>query len=249
MTVGSGAYSTNIQTVITDPAAPPQTGGSGQATQLVWLQSPTGGTIDSPVSPQPIVAVEDSSGNIVYNDLSSVTLQVNNGPGSLSSNCSGVESYGVIPFGDCSLNAVGMYQLKAVDSIAGVTSALSGTFSISTAPAAQLAFTSIAVSGTASSSATLGKIIVQEQDALGNPTTNAETVTLTSSSAGGVFASMSGGSTSTSLTVTIPARRSTTSFYYGDTVAGSPTITATAPGLAPAYQAETITVVCPPTWS
>ena len=107
MTVGSGAYSTTIQTVIVDPAVPQSAGGSGQATQLVWLQSPAGGTINSPVSPQPIIAVEDSSGNIVYNDLSSVTLRVSTGPGSLSSNCSGVESYGVVPFGDCSLNAVG----------------------------------------------------------------------------------------------------------------------------------------------
>ncbi len=173
MTVGSGGYTTTIQTVIVDPAVPQNVGGSGQATQLVWLQQPTGGTINSPVSPQPIIAVEDSSGNIVYNDLSSVTLQVSSGPGSLSSNCSGVESYGVVPFGDCSLNALGTYQLNAVDSNPGVASALEpGTFSISTAPAAKLAFTSAAVSGTASSSPALGPITVQEQDAFGNPTTN-----------------------------------------------------------------------------
>ena len=100
--------------------------------------------------------------------------------------------------------------------------------------------TSSAVSGTATSTATLGPITVQEQDALGNPTTTAQTVTLASSSAGTkLFAAAPGGSTAIT-TVSIPAGSSSATFYYGDTLAGTPTITAS--GLtANATQNETIT--------
>ena len=57
-----------------------------------------------PIAPQPEVAVEDSAGNIVQNDFSSVTLQAS-GPGSLSSTCFGVESYGIVQFSGCNLSA------------------------------------------------------------------------------------------------------------------------------------------------
>ena len=65
------------------------------------------------------------------------------------------------------------------------------------------------------------------------------TVNLSSSSAAGVFSLTSGGAPVTS--VTIPGGTvSSVAFYYGDTVAGTPTITASAPPLASNTQVETI---------
>ena len=243
---GSGAanpYTATTSTVIYDPTVPPNTQVPGTPTQLVWLQTPTTGIVNSPVSPQPEIAVEDANGDIVTNDFSSVTLKVQSGPGTLSSTCSGVESYGVVPFGDCSLSAAGTYQLAAFDSNLGTTAfPAPSTFVVSPAPPAKLVFLTSAVTGTASSSASLGPITVQEQDAFGNPTTSPVTVTLTSSSGGAAFATGSGGPTSSTLQLTIPNGSSTSSasFYYGDTVAGYPMITATSNGLAPATQVETI---------
>ena len=92
------------------------------------------------------------------------------------------------------------------------------------ATSTKLAFTSNSLTGTASGSASLGPITVQEEDAYGDPvpTTTPVTVSLSSSSTGpNEFAAASGGAAITS--VTIPANSSSATFYYGDTKAGSPT--------------------------
>ena len=87
ITLGSGSYSTTVSTVIYDPQPPPVSGGSTPY-QLVFLAptAPGTGTINASVSPQPIVAVEDQNGNIVYSNASSVTLTASGGPGQVSSN-------------------------------------------------------------------------------------------------------------------------------------------------------------------
>jgi hypothetical protein len=71
------------------------------------------------------------------------------------------------------------------------------------------------------------------------------TVSLQSSSPGGVFGATSGGPSLTS--VTIPAGSPSATFYYGDTQAGAPVITATpqAAGVTAATQSETITPAGP----
>ena len=91
------------------------------------------------------------------------------------------------------------------------------------------------MSGTANNKATLGPITVTEEDAFGNAinATNPVTVTLGSTSTGATFATTSGGAVVGS--VTIPANQSSATFYYGDTVAGAPTVTASASGLAPSH--------------
>ena len=69
---------------------------------------------------------------------------------------------------------------------------------------------------------------MQLEDAYNNPgatSTIDQTVTLSTTSAGGAFyASMSGGSPITS--ALIPAGQSSVTFYYEDTIAGDPTVTA-----------------------
>ncbi len=247
MTIGSGSYSTTVSTVIYDPQPVSPTAGTTPS-KLVFLSpttaNPGSGTVNGPVTPQPIVAVEDVANNIVYSDASSVTLSVASGsPGSLSSSCDGVENNGIFSFSNCSLSAVGTYTMTAKDSNTSVASA-SASYTVSTAPQAKIGFTTTAVSGGATNSPTLGKITVQVEDAFGNADPGgAVTVNLASSSSKGLFAATSGGSAITS--VTIPTGQSTASFYYGDTTAGSPIITASASGLQTGLQTETITPDAP----
>ena len=240
----SAGWSTTETTVISDPGAPASPTKIGTASQLAWVQQPTTGSAYAPMSPQPEVAVEDSSGNIVTSDFSSVTLQVVSGPtgGTISSTCSGVESYGLVQFSDCSLSNAGTYQIQAVDSGTGFSST-PATVTVTPATAAKIAFTSNSLTGAASNSPTVGAITVQEQDAFGDafPTTTPVTVALSSNSTGtNEFAAGSNG-TPIITSVTIPAGSSSASFYYGDTKAGTPTLTATASGLVPGTQSETIT--------
>jgi hypothetical protein len=111
--------------------------------------------------------------------------------------------------------------------------------STTTNPPTKLIITSPSLSGPASASATLGQITVEEVDALGNPTTSAETVNLASNSTGtNEFATTLSGTPVTS--VSIPSGSSSATFYYGDTLVGTPTLTVTATGLTGATQQETI---------
>jgi len=108
------------------------------------------------------------------------------------------------------------------------------------AAGAELAFTSPAVTGAATSSPSLGPITVQLTAADGTPVTSGMTVQLSSSSAGtDEFSATAGGPPVTS--VVIPAGASAATFWYGDDQPGQPVITAAADGVAPASQTETIT--------
>jgi hypothetical protein len=111
-------------------------------------------------------------------------------------------------------------------------------------PYQQIVFTSAAASGASGSSATLGPITIEMQDlssgtAVPLTTSSTTTVGLSSSSLTGVFSLTPGGAAVTSLT--IPATRSTATFYYGDTAVGTPQITADPGTMVPGSQIETIT--------
>ena len=106
--------------------------------------------------------------------------------------------------------------------------AVSQTETITTAAASQVVFTTSPLSGTVASTPDLGPATVELQDPYGNvvtPTTPV-TVMLSSSSKGGVFGTAQNGKPVSS--VTIPAGKQTATFWYGDTVAGSPVVTASA---------------------
>jgi hypothetical protein len=111
------------------------------------------------------------------------------------------------------------------------------------AAASKIVFTTVAFSGTASATATSGTATLQRQDQFGNPTTPASalSVALSSNSAGtAVFSLTSGGTTVTS--VSIASGNSSVSFFYGDTKAGAPTITANA-GAGPLTGTQQETIV------
>jgi len=107
------------------------------------------------------------------------------------------------------------------------------------APAAALAFTSTQQTLTAGVCSAV--ITIQSQDSFGNPADVAAqtTVNLTTTSSGGAFYSNTA-CTQTATSVAIAAGSGTASFYYADSAAGTPTLTASASGLASGTQAENI---------
>jgi hypothetical protein len=130
--------------------------------------------------------------------------------------------------------------ITAADNAAILTSATQNETITAATP--KLEFTTSAVSGIASTTATLGVITVQRADQYNNPiTSGTTTVILTSTTPGSPsFSLTSGGAPVTSVTITAPA--SSVSFYYGDTKVGNPTVTAAdnASLFASATQQETI---------
>ncbi|MDP9694390.1 UNVERIFIED_ORG: hypothetical protein J2X79_001945 [Arthrobacter globiformis] len=80
--------------------------------------------------------------------------------------------------------------------------------------------------------------MVQRQDAYGNPTTANDTTLMLSSGPTSIFATNSAGAKVTQ--VTIAAGSWVASFYYGDTKAGTPTVTVSSTGLGAVAQTETI---------
>src|SRR5262249_37008647 len=124
-----------------------------------------------------------------------------------------------------------------------ITGSQSG-ITIAAAAASAIAFTTPAVSGLASTSTTLGPITVQQQDQFGNAVgagaSGVSGAPSSDSPGTATFAATSGGTAVTSVTIT--GGSSSVTFYYADTKAGTPTITANA-GAGPftATQQETIT--------
>lgn len=90
-------------------------------------------------------------------------------------------------------------------------------------PAGSLSFTSKTVTLEAGTSAELSVSLSQAQ-------TSDVAVTLTSTSAGGELSTTAGSGFQKSLTVTVPKGTTATNFFYEDTVAGSPTLTASSAG-------------------
>src|SRR5579862_7701522 len=77
--------------------------------------------------------------------------------------------------------------------------------------------------------------------------TSPQLVALTTTSPHGAFSTSSAGPWTPTLTLTIPVGASSASFYYQDTTAGTPTVSATLPGQPPATQTVTVVAAAPAT--
>ena len=216
------------------------------ATKLgITRQPSSAATAGTAFAVQPVVAVQDASGSTVTTSSAPVTLAVTGGNGTSGFSCTATTVNavnGVATFAGCQLTRAGSYTLTATSG--SLTSVQTSTITVSAAAASRLVVTSAPVSGTAASTATLGPLTVERQDAFGNPVVGSGTVSLTSSSAGvAVFSTSSGGARTT--TVTIPAGAASASFWYGDTRAGSPSITVSSEGLTSGSQTASITAGAP----
>jgi hypothetical protein len=217
-------------------------------TMLTFTTQPGSGATITAGSPFPVsVAIQDGSANTATNDFTdTVTLAIGTGPsgGVLSCTNSGGLTVtvvaGVANFTGCSITEAGTYTLTASSAHSPPLSAPANanSFKIIAGLASQLAFTTTPVTGPTSSTANLGPISVQLQDSFGNPVTTGITIFLSSSSTGTYeFSATAGGSSETS--VSVPPGSSTATFFYGDSKAGSPVITA-AGGSLIAMQTEKV---------
>jgi hypothetical protein len=123
---------------------------------------------------------------------------------------------------------------------ASITGTSSG-FTVNIGVASQLVYTAGTAQSLTAGVVSPTAIVVQRQDQYGNPVsigTSAITVTLSTTSSGGVF-SNSGGTTITSISIAAGSS-SSAGFYYKDTVTASPTLTGAYSGLTSATTQFTI---------
>ena len=90
----AGSYTlTASATGLTGATSTPFTITFGAATQLVFTTQPGGGANGAAWTTQPVVTVEDASGNVVTNSAASITLAIGTNPGGTLA-CSGGNAAG-----------------------------------------------------------------------------------------------------------------------------------------------------------
>jgi hypothetical protein len=174
-------------------SSPNVTVNPGAASKLAFTASPSGSTGGGTAfATQPVVTVQDTYGNTAIGNTSSVALAITT-PASATLTCTNntrAAVAGVATFAGCKIDKAGTYTLTATDGT--LTSAVSGSFTISVGAAGKLAFaTQPPSTGTAGSS--LSNFQVSVQDAGGNTVTtgsgSTDTITLTIATgpSGGTF--------------------------------------------------------------
>jgi subtilase family serine protease len=159
---------------------------AAQANKLVYQQVPSSGTAGSALGTIK-VAVENSSGQILTSDNSTVTLAVNTGPGGFAagSTVSAQAVNGIATFSNVILNTAGSYTVRASDG--SDTAATSGSLTISAAQASKVVFQQTPSAGSVGTA--LGTVTVAIEDQFGNlVTSNSSTVTLAVASGPGSLA-------------------------------------------------------------
>ncbi|HEY8747446.1 MAG TPA: hypothetical protein VIM11_05710 [Tepidisphaeraceae bacterium] len=150
---------------------------SAASNKLVFIGGPSDTTAGIAVSPHVVIDVQDSFGNIVTIDNSSVTMTVATGPGSLTGTTTVQAVSGVATFSNLLLDTAGTYSIQPTDG--PLPSTASPTFIVHAASAAKLAFGQ-QPANTTTGNALSPAITVDVDDAFGNiVTTAASTVTLT----------------------------------------------------------------------
>jgi hypothetical protein len=123
LTVTSSGKSSSLATLVPIPQTPPTVSPSGAPAQLVFIQNPGSGFSGFPLYPQPVLEIENSSGQPIGSDLAPITLSVTSttgGSGKLSG-CSASPIDNAIYFTGCTISAPGTYTLTATDSTDNLT--------------------------------------------------------------------------------------------------------------------------------
>ncbi|XAS66629.1 hypothetical protein V3C33_14180 [Micrococcaceae bacterium Sec5.7] len=193
----------------------------------------------------------DAYGNLVTAGAVSLPLSSNSAGSSIFSGTAGGAAVTALTIPAGASSASFYYgDTKAASpaiTVGSGTATASQNATITASAVARVAFTSIPRTAAASATANSAAISIQRQDAFGNPVAapaGGTSVSLASNSAGTrIFSATLGGASVTS--VTIPAGSSSTSFFYGDTKAGSSTITVSGTGLTPDSQTATVLAAAP----
>ncbi len=141
LTASDGSYTGATSSSITiSPAT---------ASKLVITQAPTTGTAGQSLGTALKVSVEDTFGNVVTSNTSTVAVAIASGPGTFGSGSttSVAAVNGVATFSNVSLAAAGTYTLSVTDG--SLTSATSGSIVVSASSAAKLAISQSPTTGTA----------------------------------------------------------------------------------------------------
>jgi len=225
---------------------------AGTATKLAFTQSPGNSTGGVAFGTQPVVAVEDASGNVVTTDSSSVSLAIktgtpsSGGPGTLSG-CSQSETAGVVTFSGCKIDKPGTaYQIHATDG--SLAAADSSAFNVTAGAATQLVFTTQPVGNVAEATNFSTSPVVSVEDAGGNVvTSDTGSVTLAVNSgpaAGSVTCSNAGFPT---VSAVAGVATFTNCRITGTAAAGTYTLKATRTGLTTAVSSNVVINVGPAT--
>ena len=198
----------------------------GAPAQLVYSVEPTNAVSTVAVSPAIKIQVQDAGGNLVTTATDSITLAINNNPGSgtLSGTFTVAAVSGEATFNDISIDKIGSgYTLDATAS--GLSTATSASFDITLGAAAQLVY-SVGPTNAVSTVAISPAIKVQVQDAGGNlvPTAT-DSITLA------INNNPSSGTLSGTLTVSAVSGEATFNDISIDKIGIGYTLDATASGL------------------
>lgn len=99
--------------------------------KLAFVQQPPAGKVGKALSPAVTVAVQDTYGNVVASDHSTIRLSIDAGPAGavLSGVVSAADVSGIATFSNLRLSEAGTYKLKAIDG--ADAAAISAAFKIS----------------------------------------------------------------------------------------------------------------------
>jgi len=203
--------------------------GVGSPSKLTFAQNPTNTLAGATITPSITVQVQDAGGNLITSASNSITLAIGSNPGggTLGGTLTQSASAGVATFGGLSINKVGVgYTLTAVAD--GLTGATSGSFNITSGPAAKLAF-NVQPSNAVAAIVISPAVTVQILDANNNLTTSTASVTVAFTSGTNTEgATLSG-------TLTVVASSGTATFTnLSVNKIGSYSLDATSSGLTPA---------------
>lgn len=179
LTFSDGALTTTVSTGITVS--------TGAAAKLVIITQPSI-TVASGVAlaVQPVIKVEDSGGNVVSGNTSTVTATVTVGTNTAVNNTAVVSSStGLATFSGLALNAlVGNYTLTFSDG--GLTTAVSSSISVTPGVASKLVVTTQPSTTDASGAALVVQPVVKVEDAAGNTVVTDTTTVTAKITTGGV---------------------------------------------------------------
>ena len=211
----------------------------GTPTQLAFTPAPSGGVDGVAFANQPVVTIEDSSGNTVTTSNAQVTVGIAAQPGtgatlSCANNTVSANA-GVASFANCKIvGKIGSYALSA--SMTGPITGTSAPFSLTVGAPTQLVFTTQPVGGVTEGTTFAAQPVVTVEDSGSNPvSTDNGTVALSV----GTYAGGNGGNTQGTLgctATTVNANAGVAAFpgcqITGPAAAGTYTLAAARSGLA-----------------
>jgi hypothetical protein len=181
---GTGYTLTAIATNLTGVTSVPFNVVAGAPASLVFSVQPGAAAAGYPLSPQPEITLRDSAGNTATGSSAPITLAITAGTGTSGAalTCSGgttlAATNGVATFSGCAISKAGAgYKLTATAS--GLAAAISTAFTVSAAPATQLAVTTQPSTTAGAATAFAVQPVVTIRDATGaTVTTSTAAVTL-----------------------------------------------------------------------